>query len=181
MLRRVRLLGIVAIALLAGCAGPGVPAAGSEDRSMSTLSLSSPDFVADGSIPVRFTCDGVDVSPALAWSGAPSGTAAYALIVDDPDAGGFVHWIALDLPADRLALDEGASGAGRLAEGTNDFGRIGWGGPCPPSGTHRYVFEVFALDRALGLAGQPRSAAVRTALDGHVLASGRLVGTYRRR
>ncbi len=147
---------------------------------MPTMTLSSPAFVADGSIPVRFTCDGVDVSPALAWSGSPSGTAAYALIVDDPDAGGFVHWIALDLPVDRVALDEGASGAGGLAEGTNDFGRVGWSGPCPPSGTHRYVFELFALDRALGLAGQPRSGEVRRALDGHVLASGRLVGTYRR-
>ena len=147
---------------------------------MPTMTLSSPAFVADGPIPVRFTCDGVDVSPALAWSGAPSGTFAYALLVDDPDAGGFVHWMALDLPGDRTALDEGASEAGGLAEGTNDFGRTGWSGPCPPSGTHRYVFELFALDRTLGLAGHPRSAEVRRALDGHVLATGRLVGTYHR-
>ena len=147
---------------------------------MPTMTLSSPAFVAAGSIPVRFTCDGVDVSPALAWSGSPSGTAAYALIVTRTPAASSTG-SPLDLPADRLALDEGASGAGGFAEGNDPF-RPAWPGVGlrPPSGTHRYVFELFALDRALGLAGQPRAAEVRRALDGHVLASGRLVGTYRR-
>ena len=117
MPRRVRLLTIVAIALLGGCAAPGASGAGSEDRSMPTMTLSSPAFVADGSIPVRFTCDGVDVSPALAWSGSPSGTAAYALIVDDPDAGGFVHWIALDLPVEPGCPRRGRVGGGRARRG----------------------------------------------------------------
>ena len=147
---------------------------------MSQLRLSSPAFAEGSPIPGRHTCDGPDVSPPLTWTAVPDGTVSVALIVDDPDARGFVHWVAFDLPAEQTSLAEGASGSDGLAEGRNDFGRVGWGGPCPPSGTHRYVFELFALDRRLGLQGNPSASEVRGALDGHVLGSTRLTGTYRR-
>ncbi len=147
----------------------------------SSLRLTSPVFVDGAAIPSRYTCDGANVSPPLAWSGAPDATAGFALLVTDPDARGFVHWVATDIPLTARGLVEGASGtasAGR--EGRNDFGRPGWGGPCPPSGTHRYVFELFALSAPLGLPGFPSAADVRRAMAGRVLAEARLTGTYRR-
>ncbi len=148
---------------------------------MSQFSLSSPAFVDGGEIPDRHTCDGPDMSPPLTWSGAPDGTAAFALFVDDPDASRFVHWIAFDLPSGQATSAEDASGKGGLGEGRNAFGRTGWGGPCPPSGSHRYVFELFALDRRLALPGGSSASDVRKAMAGHVLGSTRLSGTYRRR
>lgn len=147
---------------------------------MSEFSLSSPAFVDGGEIPTRYTCDGPDLSPPLAWSGAPDATAAFALIVDDPDAAGFVHWVAFDLPGEQATLAEDASGKGGFGEGRNGFGRAGWGGPCPPSGSHRYVFELYALDRRVGLPEGSTAADVRQAIKGHVLGSTRLTGTYRR-
>lgn len=179
MTRRARLAMLLVAALASACAG-AAPTTRPEGSTMSTLSLTSQAFVEGGSIPSRHSCDGPDVSPPLAWAGGPAGTAAFALVVDDPDARGFVHWVAFDIPGDRLSLAEGASGTGGFGQGRNDFGRVGWGGPCPPSGTHRYVFELFALDRALGLSGSPTAADVRRAMGGHVLGSARLTGTYRR-
>ncbi len=148
---------------------------------VSSLRLTSPAFDDGDAIPARFGCDGANVSPRLAWRGAPEATQGFALLVTDPDARGFVHWIALDIPATATGLAEGASGTAAGREGRNDFGRVGWGGPCPPSGTHRYVFELFALSTPLGLAGTPSGADVRRALIGRVIAEARLTGTYRRR
>ena len=145
-----------------------------------TLDVTSSAFDEGGAIPSRYTCDGDDLSPPLAWSGAPEGTAAYALIVDDPDARGWIHWLATDIPADWPGVDEGASGVSVETEGRNDFGRTGHGGPCPPSGTHRYAFEVFALSEPLGLAAGFSADELRAAMEGKVLGSGRLTGTYRR-
>ena len=149
---------------------------------MSTsFTLSSTAFADGGSIPARFTCDGAGQSPPLAWHGTPEGTRAFALLVTDPDARGFVHWVATDIPASSAGLAEGASGsesAGR--EGRNDFGLIGWGGPCPPSGVHRYVFELFALPSPLSIPGVPSAAAVRTAIRDRLLGEARMTGTYRR-
>ncbi len=149
---------------------------------MSTsFTLSSTAFADGGSIPARFTCDGAGHSPPLAWHGTPEGTRAFALLVTDPDARGFVHWVATDIPASSAGLAEGASGSGSAGrEGRNDFGRTGWGGPCPPSGVHRYVFELFALASPLSLPGVPSAAAVRTALRDRLLGQARLTGTYRR-
>lgn len=140
-----------------------------------TLTVTSPAFGEGGSIPTRFTCDDADVSPPLAWSGAPNGTAAYALIVDDPDARGWIHWAVTDLEGTTLA--EGEAGG---VEGRNDFGRPGWGGPCPPSGTHRYAFSVYALSEPLGLSAGFAADELREAMAGRVLAEGRLTATYRR-
>lgn len=143
-----------------------------------TLTLTSPAFADGAALPARHTCDGEDISPPLAWSGAPDGTVAYALIVDDPDARGFVHWSLAAIPADRTSLAEGQAGDG--IEGRNDFGRSGWGGPCPPSGSHRYVFELFALAEPLDLESGFDADALRAAMEGRVIGSGRLTGTYRR-
>lgn len=140
-----------------------------------TLTVTSSAIAEGGTIPSRFTCDGDDVSPPLAWSGAPGGTAAYAIVVADPDARGWIHWIATDLVAPELA-----EGMPAGVEGRNDFGRVGWGGPCPPSGTHRYDVTVYALSQPLGLERGFGADALRAAMDGRVLASGRLSATYTR-
>jgi Raf kinase inhibitor-like YbhB/YbcL family protein len=144
--------------------------------------LSSPEFSEHGSIPRRYTCDGDDVSPPLAWSGAPGDAAAMAFIVDDPDAGGFVHWVVFDMTASASgSLSAGwATSPDAPPQGTNAFGRVGYGGPCPPSGTHRYVFRLLALGQALGLSGAPTARQVLDAAAGHILGEARLTATYRR-
>ena len=145
-----------------------------------TFTLNSPAFADGGSIPRRHACDGQDLSPPLAWSGAPAGTVAFALVVDDPDARGFVHWVVTAIAGDSSGLPEGVPAAGPPAQGRNDFGRRGWGGPCPPSGTHRYVFTLYALAQAPALPSLPTAVDLRRAIAGHVLGEARLTGTYRR-
>jgi Raf kinase inhibitor-like YbhB/YbcL family protein len=149
---------------------------------MPTFELTSTAFSAGGSIPARYSCDGEDVSPPLAWQGAPENTVAFALIVDDPDARGFVHWVVLDLTGSASgSIPEGYSQSPDASqEGTNDFGRVGWGGPCPPSGSHRYDFTLTALDAELALAGAPRADEVKRALANHVVGTATLQGTYQR-
>ena len=155
------------------------------------LTLTSPAFGHMAAIPARFTCDGADVAPPLEWSDAPAGTRAFALIVDDPDAPDparpqrtYVHWVLHDVPPAARSLPEGAA-AGSLPAGTregrNDWGRTGYGGPCPPVGRHRYFFKLHALDAPLGDLGTPTKAEVERAMEGHVLARAELVGTYERR
>src|SRR6188508_369398 len=146
------------------------------------LALSSPAFADGAAIPTRFTCDGEGISPELDWSGAPAATAALALTVIDPDARGFVHWLVYDIPAasaGSLAENVG-TGAGAPPQGANGRGKAGYAGPCPPSGTHHYVFTLYALDRALGLTGTPSYADIEAAIKGHVLATTVLTGTYKR-
>jgi Raf kinase inhibitor-like YbhB/YbcL family protein len=137
---------------------------------------------ADGSpIPREFTCRGQDVSPALAWHGVPPETAALVLFVDDPDGRDWVHWTVLDLLGVDGELPRGVSpSADPPQQGRNDFGRIGYGGPCPPSGNHHYRFTLYALAAPLGLPGHPDGAAVRAALGrATILRTVTLVGTYR--
>jgi Raf kinase inhibitor-like YbhB/YbcL family protein len=137
-------------------------------------------------IPVRYTCDGENVSPPLRWSEAPADTKSFVLIVDDPDApaGTFVHWVLYDLPGGSRALPERVEGGDAAEGGTqglNDFDRVGYGGPCPPGGRpHRYVFTLYALDARLGLAPRKRKADVLRAMRGHVLAEAALVGRFQR-
>ena len=147
------------------------------------FALTSAGFHPGGAIPAPYTCDGRDVSPALAWTGVPDGTKSLALLVDDPDARDFAHWIVYAMPAgtSHLAENAGSSGSMSLAQGTNDFGHVGYGGPCPPSGTHHYRFTLYALADALPLTGAPRAAAVRTALaKAKVLGTATLMGTFAR-
>jgi len=154
------------------------------------FALRSPAFEDGDEIPLRHTCEGEDVSPALAWTDAPAGTRSFALVMSDPDAPDpaaprttWVHFIVYDLPADARELPE-AAGPGRLPPGarlgTNDWKRAGWGGPCPPIGRHRYVFELYALDAALGDRGALRRPDLERALEGHVLARAQLIGTYQK-
>jgi Raf kinase inhibitor-like YbhB/YbcL family protein len=142
------------------------------------MELTSDAFPDGGAMPPRYTCDGDDVSPPLRWTGVPGSVAAFILVVRDPDAGGFVHWVLTDIPGDARELPDGA-GDGIGMPGPNDFGRTGWAGPCPPSGEHRYVFELTALSEPLqadpgdGIDGIERAARER------VVAQARLTGTYR--
>jgi hypothetical protein len=148
----------------------------------SGFSLSSTAFPDGGAIPRRFSCDGEDVSPDLTWSGAPDGTQALALIVTDPDARDFVHWLVYDLagsPSGGLPIGVSSS-PDAPAQGTNSFGKLGYGGPCPPSGTHRYRFTLYALDQAAELKGAPRVGELQAAMDGHVIGEATLTGTYHR-
>jgi hypothetical protein len=148
-------------------------------------------FGNGGEIPARFTCDGDDVSPALAWSGAPSGTRSLALVVEDPDAPDpaapqrtWSHWVLYDLPPDSSVIPEGSGHAGLPAgtrQGLNDWNRTGWGGPCPPIGRHRYFFRLFALDLRLGHLHTPTRRELLDAMEGHVLAIAETMGTYERR
>ena len=147
------------------------------------FTLSSPAFDAASAIPARFTCDGADVSPALAWAGAPAGTESLVLVVHDPDARDFVHWVAYDIDGapDGTLPEAIARSAASPKQGRNGFGNDGYGGPCPPSGTHHYVFRLSALDGPLGLAAGRTAAEVESAMRGHVLATAELTGTYKRR
>ena len=153
------------------------------DPSSSTIpfTLTSPAFADGEPIPLEHSCHGADVSPALAWSGIPAGTAALVLFVDDPDGRDWVHWSVLDLPAGDGGLPRAVSPtADPPQQGRNDFGKIGYGGPCPPSGTHRYRFTLYALAAPLGLSGHPDGATVRAALGrATVLGTVTLAGTYR--
>jgi Raf kinase inhibitor-like YbhB/YbcL family protein len=146
------------------------------------FSLTSTGFKDGAAIPRRFSCDGENVSPDLAWAGAPVGTKALVLIVIDPDARGFVHWLVYDLTASPAGGLPQAISASPDAppQGTNSFGKRGYGGPCPPSGTHHYRFTLSALDAGLGLTGAPGVDALHAAMAGHVLAEATLTGTYHR-
>jgi Raf kinase inhibitor-like YbhB/YbcL family protein len=155
-----------------------------------TLILESPDFTPQGEIPSRFTCEGEDVSPALAWKQAPAAARSLALIVDDPDAPDpaaprmtFVHWVLYNLPATTTGLPEGVAGAALPAgarAGVTDWRRAEYGGPSPPVGRHRYFFKLYALDTALPDLGAASKATVERAMHGHVLAEAHLMGTYQK-
>jgi len=138
-------------------------------------------------IPQRFTCDGADVSPPLRWTEPPAGTASFALIVDDPDApaGTWVHWLVYDLPATSRALPEGVAKSQKFPagarQGSNDFEKIGYGGPCPPPGkAHRYFFKLYALDRRLDLKAGATKQELERAMKGHILTQAELMGRYHR-
>ncbi|MFI5303143.1 MAG: YbhB/YbcL family Raf kinase inhibitor-like protein [Polyangiales bacterium] len=152
------------------------------------LTLTSSAFANGASIPARHTCEGDDVSPPLGWSTGPSGTQSFALIVDDPDApdprapkGTWTHWVVHSIPVDARALVENTRENGLplgAREGLNDWRRVGYSGPCPPVGRHRYVHTLYALDTTLTDLGQPTRAQLLAAMVGHVLAQAELVGTY---
>jgi Raf kinase inhibitor-like YbhB/YbcL family protein len=175
----VKIVTVVALACLAAAA-PAVAEEG--DPAMnSALAITSPAFADGQPIPATFTADGANVSPELVIANPPAGTACFALIVDDPDApmGTWVHWVAWNIPASTTRIPEGRLPAGSL-EGRNSWGRTGYGGPSPPSGTHRYHFKLYALDRPLELPRTTDKVALIDAMEGRVLARAQLTGTYRR-
>jgi len=180
---------LLGLFLLGGCAGRTgsivTPPAGTGDGGKA-MQLTSTAFSEGGTIPSQYTCDGEDLSPPLAWAGAPAGTQAFALICDDPDApaGTWVHWVLFNLPGAAASLPQGVPPdktlAGGGVHGTNSWRRIGYGGPCPPSGTHRYFFKLYALDTMLNLGNNATAKDVQAAIKGHVLAEAQLMGRYAR-
>jgi len=171
--------------LLSAC-GPGGQAPVKESK----LEITSPAFKQGEAIPIRYTCEGENISPELNWSGVPQGTRSFVLILHDPDApiSTFTHWVIYNIPTDSRGLPKAVPGDMQLADGTlqgnNSFGTTGYGGPCPPLGpTHRYRFTIYALDKVLDLpAGVHKSQMLRTinAKDGGILAQGQLTGIFGR-
>jgi Raf kinase inhibitor-like YbhB/YbcL family protein len=151
-----------------------------------SIKLTSTAFKEGEPIPRQYTCDGVNVSPSLEWSGVPKSAKTLVIFADDPDApaGTWVHWVLYNLPADNIGMVENLPATDELRaggfQGKNDFGKIGYGGPCPPSGTHRYFFKIYALDSELPLKAGATKAEVEKAMEGHVVTQGQLMGTYRR-
>ena len=175
----VRVLLLTLLVCLVGCGG-GEKLKSPPPSAPRQLTVTSPDFPANGAIPARFSCDGDRARPALRFAGVPAGAAELALIVVDPDAGGFVHWTAYALAPDvrRLAATGLPAGA---REGQNSTGSTGWTPPCPPSGTHRYEFRLYSLTRASGLDAGAKPDDVIAAVRANAGASGLLVGRYERR
>ena len=188
----VAVAGLVGILSIPGCwRSDALPA---DDPSRLTIQLRSSAFADGGVIPKTFTCDGAERSPPLEWSGVPASARSLALLCDDPDApmGTWSHWIAFDLPPDVKALREGIPAeetfsvveggepARTARQGRNDFDKTGYGGPCPPSGTHRYFFRLYALDARLELRSTATRADLLKAIKGRILAEGRLIGKYQR-
>ncbi len=155
------------------------------------LSISSSAFRSGGEIPATFTCEGSDISPALAFGGIPARAKSLALIVDDPDAPDpkapkttWVHWVVYNLPPTATGLAEGVASKDLppgTREGLNDWKRTGYGGPCPPIGRHRYYFKLFALDVVLADLGRPTTAQLEKAMDGHILERTDVMGMYQKR
>lgn len=155
-------------------------------QSPAALSISSASFTDGGAMPMKLSCDGADLSPNIRLPTPPAGTRSFAIVMMDPDAPvAFAHWLAYGIPADTRELPEGASTSSQrlqhAAEGINSFGRVGYGGPCPPSGTtHHYVFHIYALDNVPALPSGATAQQINAAIEGHVLAEGRITGLYTR-
>ena len=144
--------------------------------------LTSSSFKNQQELPPKYTCDGENVSPSLRWEGAPHETKSFVLIVDDPDAPNqtWTHWVVYNIPHSVTECAEGKAPTGSL-EGKNDFGKIGYGGPCPPSGTHRYFFKLYALTEALALVPGATKSEVEEAMKPYILKETEIIGTYKRR
>ena len=179
---------LLSVVLVGACSPDGgAPVPRSEEGGAMMIRLTSPAFQAGQPIPSRYTADGADVSPPLSWSGVPEGTRSLALVCDDPDAprGTWVHWVLYGLPPTVTELPEGVPADPTTPQGakqgTNDFGRLGYGGPAPPPGKpHRYFFKIYALDIVPDLAPGASKQELLSAMEGHILAQGELMGTYKR-
>jgi len=181
----------VAICLFVSCANRS-PAPAQQTTSTpvnenkSGIKLTSKAFNEGQAIPRGYTCDGANVSPPLEWTGVPKSAKTLAIVADDPDApaGTWVHWVLYNLPSDVIGMVENTppietlSGGGM--QGTNDFQKIGYGGPCPPRGSHRYFFKIYALDSELPLKPGASKVDLEPAMEGHIISQGQLIGTYRR-
>jgi Raf kinase inhibitor-like YbhB/YbcL family protein len=180
---------VLALAVAPACGGPQRSDAGEEEEGPMAFTMTSTAFTDRGTIPALHTCDAEDLSPELSWDQPPVGTRSLALVCDDPDApmGTWVHWVLYDIPPETSGLPEGVPATERLSQpggarqGKNDFGRVGYGGPCPPPGKpHRYFFRLYALDALLELEPGATKGQLEKAMEGHVLGAAGLVGTYAR-
>ena len=186
MLRRI---GIVLILLmpLCSCERQGKSVSEKKGESKMEITVTSSAFEEGQLMPSKYTCDGQDISPSLQWSGINESAESIALICDDPDAPGrtWVHWVIYNLPADTTVLEENIAPTqalpGAAKQGTTDFGTIGYGGPCPPSGTHRYFFKVYALDSTVDLPAGATKQQLLDAMQGHIIGQGQLIGNYKRK
>lgn len=180
-MRRILFLSIIAGLLLMCAAGSRVFAAPKGGKPME---IKSSAFEQGGMIPPKFTCEGNNISPSITWEGAPEGTRSIALIADDPDApmGTWVHWVYYDIPMKISHLSEGIPQENKPAsggtQGVNDFQNVGYDGPCPPSGTHRYFFKIYALDTMLNLKPGAGKKELLKAMEGHILGEGALMGRF---
>jgi hypothetical protein len=175
----------VVILILTACSSPAGP---TEALVSNPLSLTSDAFAHGQSIPAKYTCVGRNISPGLMWGEPPAGTQSFALIMDDPDApiGTWVHWVLFNIPASARSLPEDLAvtgknspeGQGSPFTGRNSSGKIGYDGPCPPGGTHRYFFKLYALDEMLGLLPGADKGELLKGMEGHILAQGELMGTF---
>lgn len=175
---------LLLLVLVPACRGPETVTPTEEKEGAMTFKLTSTAFTHGATIPQLYTCDGEDLSPPLAWSGAPAGTQSFALICDDPDApvGVWDHLILFNIPAATSALPEGvAERTDGSLYGKNSWRRLDYGGPCPPSGTHRYFFKLYALDTTLSLKAGASKREVERAMEGHILAQTELMGAFTRR
>jgi hypothetical protein len=180
---------LLIVVLLSACASSTAEPAQVVDDPLAmeeavTIELTSPAFTHEAAIPERYTCVGEDISPALAWGEPPAGTQSFALIMDDPDAPGgtWVHWVLFNIPASARSLPETFPSDATLPDGSmsgnSSFGGPGYGGPCPPSGTHRYFFKLYALDEMLAISAGATKGELEKAMVGHILATGELMGTF---
>lgn len=184
------LLLVIALAwVVDGCGPDASPAAVAEKEGGQAMAfqMTSSAFAQGGVIPRQYTCDGQDVSPPLQWGEPPAGTRSFALIGDDPDApvGIWVHWVLYNLPAAARSLPEALATDATLPDGSrngqNSWKRLGYGGPCPPSGTHRYFFKLYALDTVLDIKSGANKQQLLTAMEGHILGQAELMGVYSRK
>ena len=185
-MRNISLLSLVLLLLLSGCRQKVAQPATRPKQDKAEIKLTSTAFKDGESIPRPYTCDGVNISPPLEWSGVPGTAKTIAIVCDDPDAPGgtWVHWVLYNLRAENIGLVENLPATENLKvggiQGKNNFEKVGYDGPCPPSGTHRYFFRVYALDSELPLKAGATKAELMKAMEGHVLEQGQLMGTYRR-
>jgi Raf kinase inhibitor-like YbhB/YbcL family protein len=186
-LRLLLLVTCLAIAVGGCSSGPSPTASPEKERPAAVpFSLTSTAFAEGEPIPRQYTCDGEDISPPLQWRDVPEGTRSFALVADDPDAPGgtWDHWLLYNLPAEARSLPEGVPPDAELSDGSrhgqNSWPRLGYGGPCPPSGTHRYFFKLYALDMVLELDAGASKERLSQAMEGHILAEAELMGMYTR-
>ena len=180
-----RLVILIALILISSCANEVQESGESKITEPETIEevdnmkLTSPDFKEGQPIPREHSCDGSDISPALAIEDVPAGAKSLALIMDDPDApmGTWVHWVVWNIPVDKKQIQKGEQLSN---QGITDFGKPGYGGPCPPSGTHRYFFKLYALDTELELGAETTKKDLEKAMEGRILAEAKLMGTYKR-
>ena len=186
MLKNIIISLTVPVLLLCSCNDREQAVSPAEGDQKMEIKITSSAFKDGGLIPAKYTCDGADVSPPLQWDVVPEGTKSIALICDDPDApmGTWVHWILFNLPAKTKELAENIPPERSLPngakQGINDFHKIGYGGPCPPGGTHRYFFKLYALDTELDLQAGANKSQLLKAMEGHIVAQGQLIGKYKR-
>jgi len=187
MLKKLFVLLTIPALLVCSCKDSEQADSGAVGGKKMEIKITSSAFEDGGLIPAKYTCDGADVSPPLQWDAVPEGTKSIALISDDPDApmGTWVHWVLFNLPAQTRELPENVPTDETLPngakQGITDFGRVGYGGPCPPSGTHRYFFKIYALDTELQIDTGAGKRGLLKAMEGHILRQGQLMGKYKRK